>query len=126
MLSVAILGIAAMLLAVELKGMKSEFGLYVALGAGIIIFIYSVDKIEILLNTIMKLQSYLSVPTAYVSTLVKMVGITYISEFASALCKDGGHQAIAVQMEIFGKVSILVISMPVILALFETIESLLS
>lgn len=126
MLAVAVLGIAAMLLAVQLKGMKSEYGLYVALGAGIVIFSYGVDKLSIILETIEKLQGYLSIPTAYFGTLVKMVGITYLSEFASGLCKDGGYQAIAVQLEIFGKLSILAVSTPVILALFETIESLLS
>lgn len=66
------------------------------------------------------------IPTAYFGTLVKMVGITYLSEFASSLCRDGGQQTIATQLEMFGKLSILAVSTPVILALFETIESLLS
>ena len=126
MFAVAVLGIAAMLLAVQLREMKNEYSLYVALGAGIIIFSYGVDKLSIVLETIEKLQGYLMIPTAYFGTLVKMVGITYLSEFASSLCRDGGQQTIATQLEMFGKLSILAVSTPVILALFETIESLLS
>lgn len=126
MLSAAVLGIAAMLIAVQLKGMKSEFGIYVALTAGIIIFAYGVDKLTLILETIDRLTAYLDIPMSYIGILIKMIGITYICEFASAICKDGGYQAIASQLEIFGKLSILAVSTPVILALFGAIESLLS
>lgn len=125
MVSAAILGITAMLLAVQLKSMKSELGLYVALAATIIIFSYGVDKLAVVLEMVNRLSGYLSIPSAYLGILMKMVGITYICEFASALCRDGGYQSIATQLETFGKLSVLAVSTPVILSLFETIESLL-
>ena len=121
MVSAAILGIAAMLLAIQLKNIKSELWIYVALAATIIIFSYGVDK----LGVVDKLTGYLNLPSAYIAILMKMVGITYICEFASALCRDGGYQSIAAQLETFGKLSILAVSAPVILSLFETIENLL-
>lgn len=125
MLSVAILGITAMLLAVQLKGMKSEMGIYVALAATILIFSYGVDKLSVVLEMTERLTGYLNIPSAYIQILLKMVGITYICEFASALCRDGGYQSIATQLETFGKLSVMAVSTPVILSLFETIESLL-
>ena len=63
---------------------------------------------------------------AYVGTLVKMLGITYVAEFSSSICKDAGYQTIAQQIEIFGKLAILVLSMPVLLALLDTIKDFLS
>lgn len=125
MISAAVLGITAMLLAVQLKNMKSELGLYVALASTIILFSYGVDKLGVVLKMIDRLTGYLNIPAAYIGILVKMTGITYICEFASALCRDGGYQSIASQLETFGKLSILAVSAPVILSLFETIESLL-
>lgn len=125
MLSAAILGITAMLLALQLKGVKSELGIYVALAATVILFSYGVDKLSVVLAMADRLTRYLSIPSAYLQTLFKMVGITYICEFASALCRDGGYQSIAAQLETFGKLSIMAVSAPVILSLFETIESLL-
>lgn len=125
MIYAAILGITAMLLAVQLKSMKSELGMYVALAATIIIFSYGVDKLSVVLEMVNKLTGYLNIPAAYITILLKLVGITYICEFASALCRDGGYQSIAAQLETFGKLSILAVSTPVILSLFETIESLL-
>ena len=45
-----------------------------------------------------------------------------MSEFSANLCRDAGYQAVAGQIEMFGKLSILVISMPVLLVLLETLE----
>lgn len=125
MIYAAILGITAMLLAVQLKSMKSELGMYVALAATMIIFSYGVDKLSVVLKMVSQLTGYLNIPSAYLTVLFKLLGITYICEFASALCRDGGYQSIASQLETFGKLSILAVSTPVIISLFETIESLL-
>lgn len=57
---------------------------------------------------------------------MKIIGITYIAEFASDICKDAGHAAIANQIQIFGKLSVLAVSMPIVLALLETINGFLS
>ncbi len=70
--------------------------------------------------------SYISVDTAYMGTLVKMLGVTYIAEFSSSICKDAGYQTIAKQIEIFGKLAILVMSMPILTALLNTIQGFLS
>ena len=64
--------------------------------------------------------------TAYISTLIKMSWITYVAEFSSGICKDAGYQTIAVQIEIFGKLMILVLSMPILTALLDTIREFLS
>ena len=50
-------------------------------------------------------------------TLLKMVGITYVAEFASGICRTQGMVPLGNQIEIFGKLSILGISMPILLAL---------
>ena len=68
---------------------------------------------------------YIQIEGVYLGTLLKMVGITYIAEFASGICKDAGYSALGVQIEIFGKLSILAVSAPVLLALFETLQGLM-
>jgi stage III sporulation protein AD len=57
---------------------------------------------------------------------MKMIGITYVAEFSSNLCKDAGYHAVATQIEMFGKLSIMVVSLPVLLALLDMIGSFLS
>ena len=60
------------------------------------------------------------------ASLMKIMGITYISDFSANLCRDAGYLAIAGQIEFFGKISILTISTPIILALLDTIAGFLA
>ena len=60
------------------------------------------------------IQDCLPLKAGYIQTLMKIIGITYIAEFASDLCKDAGYQTIAGQIQIFGKLSVLAVSIPVL------------
>ena len=54
-----------------------------------------------------------------------MVGITYIGQFSAGICRDAGHQATAGQIELFCKLSVMVLSIPVLMALLDTIQEFL-
>ncbi len=122
----AALGIVAVLLAVQFKGLKGEYGTYLSAAAGAVIFSYGLLKLETILEAARKIQEYINVNPVYLTVLVKMIGIAYIAEFASGICKDAGYSSIGTQIEIFGKLSILAVSMPVVLALLETMEGFLA
>lgn len=124
--SIAVVGIVSVLLAVSLKGMKGEYGTFLVLAAGFFIFFYGVGKLTTILDTMKEIQSYIKINSVYLATLVKMIGITYIAEFASGICKDAGYGAVGTQIEIFGKLSVLAVSMPILLALIETLQVFLS
>jgi len=124
-ITIGIVGIIAVLLAVQFKGVKSEYGTYLAAVAGCFIFFYGVSKLESIMDAMKQLQEFIHINRVYLTTLLKMVGITYIAEFASGICKDAGYSAIGSQIEIFGKLSILAVSMPILLALIETLQGFL-
>ncbi len=122
MIHIALIGIIAVLLAIQLKTLKSEYGIYLTVAACFIIFFYAVNKLSSILESINRMMSYVNINSTYVTALLKMIGITYISEFSSNICKDAGYQAISNQIEVFAKLMILAISMPILLALMETIN----
>ena len=125
MMALSAAGIAAALLAVQLKGVKSEYGLYVILAAGVIFFFWGAGQLKGILEVFHQLETYIKIKPVYRLTLLKMVGITYVAEFAAGICKDAGFGSLGNQIEIFGKLSILGISMPILLALFSTLEQFL-
>lgn len=125
-LKIAVLGIVGTLLGIMLKEQKKEYELFVTLGVSLCIFYFLMSKLELVLSVINKMQDYVRLDTGYLAILIKMIGITYVAEFSSNLCKDAGYQTVAGQIEMFGKLSILVISMPVLLVLLETIGEFLS
>jgi len=121
-IKLSILAITGVLLAIMLKNGKNEYSTYIALGTSIILFFYVVGKVGVIVETINKVQSYISISQTYIEALIKMVGITYISELTSSICKDAGYNSVSGQIEIFGKISILAVSMPIVLSLMETID----
>lgn len=125
MIRIAIIGIVSVLLATQFKKTNSEYSVYIGIAACFIIFFLSLQKMEVLIDGIGKIQSYIKVNQSYIQILIKILGITYVSEFSASLCKDAGHAAIAGQIELVGKLSILAVSMPILLALLDTIHQFL-
>ncbi len=125
-LTIGVLGIASALLAVELKGLKGEYGVYLVAAVGLVIFFYGVTKLKTVIETIRQVQAYIRLNRMYLEALLKMIGITYIVEFSSGICKDAGYGSLGSQIEIFGKLSVLAVSMPILLALLDTVQQFLA
>ncbi len=126
MASIAVIGLTAVILAVQLKAVKGEYGVYLVLCAGLVIFFYGLSKLEAVMEALKRIQACVRIDGVYLGVLMKMIGITYISEFASGICRDAGYGSLGAQIEIFGKLSMLAVSMPVLLALMETMKGFLS
>ena len=125
-ITVAAFGIVSVLLAVQFKGLKGEYAVYLAAAAGLAIVSYGLLKLETILEAARQIQEYIKINPVYLTVLIKMIGIAYVAEFASGICRDAGFSSIGVQIEVFGKLSILAVSMPVVLALLETLGGFLA
>ena len=119
---VAVMGIVAVALAVQLKPLRPEFSVYLILTAGLVIVFLGISRLELILETVREIGTYIQVKNIYFGMLLKMLGISYIAEFASGICKDAGYGALGSQIEMFGKLLILAVSAPVLLALLETLQ----
>ena len=124
-LQVSLIAMVAVLLAIQKKRKMPAARFIRNPAAGIFLFFCIVGKLEVFSRAVEQIQSFLTLDTEYIAIMLKMVGITYIAQFSSGICKDAGYQAIAAQIEIFGKLAILVVGMPVLLALLETIQEFL-
>ena len=125
-MQIGLLGIAGVLMSVQFKSGKSEYGIYISIGLSLLVFFSIVSKLKVILDVVRQIGETIHLNTAYVGMLMKMLGIAYVAEFSSGICKDAGYQTIASQIEIFSKLAILVMGMPVILALLEMIGEFLS
>ena len=124
-IQIALFGVVGTLLALQFKSGKSEYGIYVSLAVSLFLFLCMLSRLEIFVRTVKKIADYIKLDAGQMSILLKMAGVTYVAEFASGICKDAGYQNIAVQIEIFTKLTILEIGMPVLLELLELIGDFL-
>ncbi len=125
MIKIAVLGIAGVLLALPFKRERGEYSTFIAMAVGICVFVYALSKVETILSFVERLTTLIHVDGRYIALLLKMAGITYVAEFAVNICRDAGYASVASQIEIFAKLSILVVSVPVLNAFLETIGSFL-
>lgn len=123
-IKIGLIGIMGILVAVSLKSYKMEYGIYIGVAVCLLILTYSVNYFVRILTGMENLQNYLGDNFQYLSVLFKAVGAAYVCEFCSGICKDAGYNGIAGQVETMGKMYILLIGMPVLYALMESIQQI--
>lgn len=123
---IAVLGIAGLVLCLMVKEVRPEYAAYISMGTGLCILLLATGKLQYLMEMIQKMEQYIPIDSTYLYTLLKMIGITYVGQFSAGLCKDAGYSSIAGQIEIFSKLSILAISMPILISLMDTIQGFLA
>lgn len=79
------------------------------------------EQIHTIISTIEVLAASAGINTMYLKTILKIIGIAYIAEFASHITKDAGMGAMAAKVELAGKILILSLAVPILTVLIDTI-----
>ena len=126
MLTKGVIGIVGVILAVWFKTIKPEYGIMISVVVCIFIFGYSLLRISDIIEIVDRLSGMTSISKDYIKILLKITGITFVSEISSDIAKDCGYLAVANQVQIFGKLTVLVVSLPVFTELIYAVTSLLT
>ncbi|WP_096188463.1 stage III sporulation protein AD [Evansella halocellulosilytica] len=119
------LGMIATFLALVVKEHKPIFAFLLTVFVGVIIFLFLIDKIALIINMLEELANNANINLMYVQTILKIIGIAYIAEFGAQIAKDAGQGAMASKIELAGKVLIMVMAIPIISVIIETIIGLI-
>ena len=122
---IALLCFTRVLLGLIVRECRPEFSCYISLACGICILLLSSERAQYLIESIQSIRNRLPVDASYLNVLMKMIGIAYIGHFSSGLCKDAGYGAVADQIEIFCRLSMMAMAMPVLPTLLEMIQGFL-
>ena len=124
---IKIIGIAlvALIIIILLKQYRPEFAIYISLLTGVLILLLVMDKLTGIINLLQSLATKTSINSTFLTLLIKITGIAFLSEFAVSICKDSGEEAIASKIEIGTKIIIISMSIPIISSLLEIILKIL-
>ena len=124
---IKIIGIAliALVIIIILRQYKPEYAIYVYMIAGILILFLAVEKITGIINLLQSISDKTYINKSFLSILLKITGIAFLTEFAVSVCSDAGEKAIASKIEIGSKVIIITMSIPIITSLLELIIEIL-
>ena len=114
MFTVGVLGIIIVILALQLKNIKSEYSVVIMIVGCVIIFFYSISGIIKFVEILKKIINDTGINDEQIIILLKIMGISYIAEFVSDIAKDSGYSALSNQIQIYGKITILVVSVPIL------------
>ena len=119
------IGLIALIVIIILKQYRPEFAIYASIIAGVMILALSLEKITGIINLLQSISEKTYINQKFLSILIKITGIAFLTEFAVSVCADAGEKAIASKIEIGSKVIIITMSLPIITSLLELIVELL-
>lgn len=125
MIQIVGLGLISTVLILVVREQKPMFAFLLAAFTGLFIFLYVIGKIEAVIAVLEQLADRSGIPSIYLKTILKIIGIAYIAEFGSQIVRDAGQEGIASKIEFAGKILILVMAVPIISVIVETVLGLL-
>ncbi|MFC4599201.1 stage III sporulation protein AD [Cohnella hongkongensis] len=119
------IGFLATVLILVIREQKPMFAYLLAAFVGVGIFLAFVGKIDDVISVLEELADRSGIPSVYLKTMLKIIGIAYVAEFGAQIVRDAGLESIATKIEFAGKMLILVMAVPIISVIVETVLNLL-
>ncbi len=113
------IGICGTVLAITVKQYRPEFSVLVAVITSVVLLFYTASGFSDIIGQMNEIIHRSGIDREYLTVILKLVGIAYITQFAAEICRDSGQGAIALKLEAAGKIVVLMLSMPVISRFLE-------
>lgn len=121
-LAIAVLTCVASLI---VKQVKPDFASLVSLAGGVVILLLLINYISSILDVFRGLIDKANLSPTLFSSILKIIGIGYLTEFTANLCQDTGNSSLASKVGLAGKIIILFLALPIITNLLEVIMGIL-
>ena len=118
------LALIVTVICVVLKQIRPEIALQLSILAGASIFIVILSKIKVIVDLLQTLADQASISSYYLLIVLKIVGVAYLAEFGAQICRDAGEGALATKIELAAKVGVIVLAIPIIVAITESLVRL--
>ena len=118
------LALIVTVISVVLKQIRPEIALQLTILAGASIFIIVMSKIKVIVDLLQNLANQANISSYYLLIVLKIVGVAYLAEFGAQICRDAGEGALASKVELAAKVGVIVLAIPIIVAITESLVRL--
>ncbi|NLZ47362.1 MAG: stage III sporulation protein AD [Clostridiales bacterium] len=115
----------ALFIVLIFKDRRSDIAVQISIVAGLSIFLFMLSKITAVLQFLEQLSLKANIDFIYLNTVLKILGIAYLASFCSEICRDAGENSLASKVEFSGKILILVLAIPILMAVLQSILKIL-
>ena len=115
----------ALFLYLLFKDKRSDLAVLVMLAAGVMVFIFCLNELGQIITFLKTTSERAGIDGVYLGIVLKILAISYLASFASEICKDAGAGSLASKVEFSGKIFILVLAIPILMAVLDSILQIL-
>lgn len=108
-----------------IKQFRPDLAIIVSIAGGILVLLLLVGQLTSVFSWVDNLAVKTGINSKIFSPIFKIIGIGYLAEFAASVCEDAGNKSMAAKVVLAAKIIILVLSLPVLNQLVDTIVSVL-
>ncbi len=119
------LALLASIFIILIREQRPELAFLLSLVTGLIILNLILDQVGIVVNLLQQIAEKARIDLIYFNTIIKIIGIAYIGEFGAEITRDSGETALASKIELAAKIIIMILAIPIMISLIETIIELI-
>ena len=108
-----------------LRQEKPVMAVLLSINFAVVIFTFLMDKMAAIIEVLKELTRRAEINYFFFTTILKILGVAYLAEFAASICMDAGEMAIAKKVEFAAKIIIGVLAIPIIVAILESLLELM-
>ncbi len=123
---IACLGIVASLLLLIVRKERPELALPLGLLSGLVLFFAILPHLSEVVMTLGSVATESGLESFYFGIIMKVLAISYVSDFGASICRDAGEDLMATRVEMAGKVLVVACALPVVREVLLVIKGLLA
>ncbi len=108
------IALITVILGITISNFNKEFKVHITVIFGILVMLLLFRELKGYIQEFVNIFVRYNIKIEYFSTILKIVGIAYICDFISLLCKDLAYESVGKKVEIAGKLIILIYSIDII------------
>ena len=122
---VAVFCLVATMLALVLRQYRPEYAVFISLACSIVAVLYLLQGVAQVAEELGRLLEDTMLPGELVHVVMRCLGVCILTELAAQTCRDAGEQAIGAKVELAGKVTLVLVSLPLFQRLLQVAGALL-
>lgn len=111
-IKIIVTALTAAILSGIIRQYKPEYAILVQIGGGLLILFMILNEAKAALSGIQSMLDQLGDNKSYAELLIKALGISILTQFGADVCIDAGEKSLASKIELGGKLTILVLALP--------------
>lgn len=119
------IGLITVIASMLVKPIKPEVSIIIGLCGGVLILIQTINYVVDIIDAFSSIIDKTGLDTGLLKTLLKIIGVGYLTEFSANLCNDAGSSSVADKILFAGKIIILVMALPIVTSIIEIIVEIL-